>query len=560
MSNTSSNIELEPMSNTQTEQKTICIVQITRIGDTVQTLQAANLLKKENPQLRLIFVGREKFAKPLMFLLDVTFDKCIMISSSNDSLSEINNENIDVTVNLSFCKESSNLCARIKSTHKLGLQFRDNGSISIPDKWSQLIYASVMRGPLNPFSLVDLFCEILGVKKLTIPSNTPKPQMINAGKNIAIHPFASHEKKRWKLYKWVEVIYKLLHTDSELTISLFGSQDEQVDADELIASPTLNQYRSRIFNYVGKTTIYELTEKLEESMLFVGHDSMIGHLATLSGIQTLTISLGCVRPIETTPYGEGNYNIVPKSDCFPCFVKSKCPFYKCHTDVSYKVVVSAIIQLLEQKQITREYLTQANSSFHLAMVNFYITRFSNQNWLKLESIIDQELKLEDIFKMFYRITWPYLFSEIEEYNPYPKLTTSTHKQLLQYLDGLRKLNQLMEFGKKYSQYIYEELTSKTPNLREIKEFSAKIEEIDQLQNVIKKEYPLLSPLLDFFTVAQGNLEGEGMTQLTESSYLTFTNSSIAVKTVIELLRVTINKHSSSTGNYMANNSATTSNN
>ena len=55
--------------------KCICIVQVTRLGDLLQTMQACEGLKENLPHLKLKLVAREKFAKPLDFLLRKVFDE-----------------------------------------------------------------------------------------------------------------------------------------------------------------------------------------------------------------------------------------------------------------------------------------------------------------------------------------------------------------------------------------------------------------------------------------------------------------------------------------------------
>ena len=58
----------------ETVKKTICLVQLTRIGDVIQVIQTAIRLKETRDDIELAFIGRERFSKPLEFLLKQVFD------------------------------------------------------------------------------------------------------------------------------------------------------------------------------------------------------------------------------------------------------------------------------------------------------------------------------------------------------------------------------------------------------------------------------------------------------------------------------------------------------
>ena len=54
---------------------TLAIVQLTRFGDLLQTAQAIEELKRNNPEYRVVLIARSQFAKPLDFILKKSFDK-----------------------------------------------------------------------------------------------------------------------------------------------------------------------------------------------------------------------------------------------------------------------------------------------------------------------------------------------------------------------------------------------------------------------------------------------------------------------------------------------------
>ena len=540
---------------TNSAQPTIALLQLTRLGDLIQTVQAVQNFKNAHQNYRMVLIARSQFAKPLNFVLNKYFDAVYTIDTQsifqdhetaglakslngiNSFLNEIKSEKIDALINLSFSKSSSYLTSLIPAVHKIGSFHDFNNKIQMNDKWSQILYSTVMRGALNPFSLVDLFKNIIGIKH-TEPTHATPANLSSRSNLIIVHPFASSDRKAWKAEKWVEVIYKTLKDNDKCTITIVGAKNEMLKSHVITENPLLKQYSARLLNVTGKTSIEELSKVIAQAKLFVGHDSMVGHLAALNNTPTLTISLGNVRPHETTPYQVNAYNLAPRTKCFPCFPSDSCAYTQCHHDIPYQLVSNIIKQLMTGTPIDAEWIKNANSSFHLSSVNFYRSRFQNGQ-LTLDSLISDQQDVADIFRTLYRVTWSFVMNNVEENFPFPKLTPSSHRDLLDAMNGLQHLFELSEFGQKYSRYILEEISSATPSIAKIKEYSKKIDEIDHLQAMVQKTSPYLAPIIDYFTVRKGNLFGENIVKLTESSYYCFEENAQLSSVMYELIQNTI---------------------
>lgn len=536
-------------------QPTIALLQLTRLGDLIQTVQAVQNFKNAHPNYRMVLIARSQFAKPLSFALNKHFDAVYMLDTQsifqdhetaglsksingiNSFLNEIKAEKIDALINLSFSKSSSYLTSLIPAVHKIGSFHDFNNKIQMNDKWSQILYSTVMRGALNPFSLVDLFKNIIGIKH-TEPTHATPANLSSRQNLIVVHPFASSDRKAWKAEKWVEVIYKTLKDNDKCTITIVGAKNEMLKSHVITENPLLKQYSTRLLNVTGKTSIEELSKVISQAKLFVGHDSMVGHLAALNSTPTLTISLGNVRPHETTPYQMNAYNLAPRTKCFPCFPSDSCAYTQCHHDIPYQLVSNIIKQLMTGAPIDADWIKNANSSFHLSSVNFYRSRFQNGQ-MTLDSLIGDQQDVADIFRTLYRVTWSFVMNNVEENFPFPKLTPTSHRDLLDAMTGLQHLFELSEFGQKYSRFILEEISSATPSIAKIKEYSKKIDEIDHLQAMVQKTSPYLAPIIDYFTVRKGNLFGENIVKLTESSYYCFEESAQLTSVMYELIQNTI---------------------
>lgn len=549
---------------------TLAILQLTRFGDLIQTVQAIEDLKRSHPEYRVILIARTQFAKPLEFLLKRVFTKIYFLDTKkifensevqglkgsfetlNSFLGEISKESIDVLINLSFSKSSAYLASLIRSQHKIGTYFDYNNKMCINDKWSQIVYSTVMRGSLNPYSIVDIFKNIIGIRSSEAKAS---PAPVSRSNTIIIHPFASQDRKAWKAEKWVEIIYRVLKDNDQCTIQIVGAKNEVLKSQMITENPLLKTFNHRIQNMTGKTTLAELAMELKKARLFVGHDSMVGHMAAINNTPTLTVSLGSVRPFETTPYHENAYNLAPRTKCFPCFPSDACSFTQCHHDIPYQIVSASIKQLFEQKEITNEWVKTNVSSFHISSVNFYRSRISKGS-MQLESLIENHQDTTDIFRSLYRVAWSFVINDTEENVPFPKLNSTTHRDLLEALTGLQHLYELSEFGKKYSRFILEEISSQTPSINKIKDYSKKIDEIDQLQTIVQKTSPQLAPVIDYLAVRKGNLYGDNVVKLTESSFIAFDESANICSVLFELIENTIAEHKLSTGKLGSRSDAT----
>lgn len=532
-------------------EKTIAVLQLTRMGDILQTLHVFQELKEQRPEIKLIFIGRELFTKPIHFLVSQVFDKIVMIdpfSFGNKSsptlqtlldgqkafIDSVSANNIDVLINLSFSKSSAHLARLIRAEHKLGLVTQDDGQDIATDKWSQYCHATVQTGPLNGFSLVDLYRLITGAEmKPPLESISAK---IKESKKIVIHPFSSHRKKNWRPEKWVEIIYQTLKTHSTHEIHIVGAKNDLLDAQKICSNPLLKNQAHRVFNHTGLKNIEFVWNLICESDLFVGHDSMVGHLASLARTQSLTLSLGTVRPFETTPFGVNNYAIAPRTKCFPCYPTDSCELLQCHADISYQLVNGCIDQLIYNGAIEFELLKKKINSFHLASAEIYQSFATEANLLGLRNINkDSTPNLKHLYQGIGRLVWLYMLEEKEEALSYFSLNETTLKDINQQKVGLESLFQLCEFGKKYCLYILEEIASDTVSIAKLKEYSNKIDEIDKLTNSLLASYPTIRPIVTFLSLQKATLAGDNLVQMSESAFITYDRGSVASQLFLDLL-------------------------
>ncbi len=534
----------------------ICLIQITRTGDVLQVYQLAKMFKQTHPNIYLSLIVRSQFGNPVKFLLETVFDKLYFLDFKSlikgniecfrdvrnkveEITKNINKDNIDILINLSFSKSSNYLCSAIKSKYKLGTKINAYNKISITDHWSQLVFSMVMGGTNNPFNLIDIYKGILGLNHDSNILNKINTRDKNL--KVVAHPFSSHPKKNWHHNKWIEIFVNMLRSRRDLNIYVIGNSNEAPMAKAIVTNPILSNFNKRIENLCGKTSIKDLYEILKASTHFIGHDSMVGHLAKIANKPTLTFALGTVRPIETIPYGENSFVVVPKTKCFPCFPKEPCDHYQCHEDINYHAAINIIESFLNKGRIDYNQIKKITPSLYLNNLNIYESYFHKNGFLDLKKINSNLLSTKEIFIKLIRIAYLFKFLEKEEKHEYFDLGPKTISELKELKRGIQYLYELSEFGKKYSKKVFLEAESKTPSIEKIKNLCKKIDKVDRLKRHLKQNFSDLSPIIDFYDVVKSNMKGDNILKLANSSFMTYQDCSLMSEVIHNLIENVITK-------------------
>ena len=230
----------------------------------------------------------------------------------------------------------------------------------------------------------------------------------------------------------------------------------------------------------------------------------------------------------------------PRSKCFPCFPSTDCNFYQCHADLSYQATSEVLNQFVATNEINAETLYKNVSPFHLDSVDIYEFGQSKSGLFALDKIGKDAPLFREFIKDIFRVGIAFKFEEIEENLSFPNLQREDLAKITHLKQGIQQYYELCDFGKKYSHYILTEVSQAEPDIAKIKEFAAKIDDIDRLQDLLKKTYPQLTSVIDFYKVMKFNLNGENLVEISESSYLVYNDNMIFCSVIYELFEQTIN--------------------
>lgn len=165
---------------------------------------------------------------------------------------------------------------------------------------------------------------------------------------IVLAPSASFLPKRWPISSFVELAKKLLEETDYHLVVLAGPGDDFCQAFEEISSP-------RIINLQGKTTLKESMSIISRSLLCVGNDSGMNHIAEAYGVPCLTI-FGPTDPrFGFTPHGTSSAYISKELWCKPCSTTGSSKCFRdrlyCMENISVTEVLTKINSILGKVQV-----------------------------------------------------------------------------------------------------------------------------------------------------------------------------------------------------------------
>ncbi len=149
--------------------------------------------------------------------------------------------------------------------------------------------------------------------------------------------------------------------------------------------------------------------------------------------------------------------------------------------------------------------------------------------------IEKPLTLEEIFGELYKYAFLIFIEDLEVSIKVSSLEETSLKELILYEKASKNLQDLVILGKKYSLFIIQELSTPQPDFEKIKGYGAKIDEIDSLSLNLKKTYPYLGPVIEYFYFGRMMIKGTGPFEVTENTYFNFEEYSTFLEIILELI-------------------------
>jgi len=297
--------------------KHITIIQLTRLGDIVQTLPLINDIKTVFPEAHLKIIINVVFEDATTFLNEV---EVITVSLSLlDSNPKIIHNKQDLLINLNNSTISKNLAHSIEADMKIGFGTEQSS------EWTSFITSFLKHRYLNSLNLVDIFRHIFNLKfnniKVSNDNNKINDCKIDKSQQIAIQCGARNIKRQFTIQQYIDIAE--FYLSRNYSVYLLGLQNESNNAE--LIKKHINH--NRLIDTTGKTNLNDLIDIIQNCEQIYTPDTGTMHLAALYKTPITALFSGPAFPYETLAYTSNITVFMPDTDifkCYPCKEDEKC--------------------------------------------------------------------------------------------------------------------------------------------------------------------------------------------------------------------------------------------
>lgn len=580
------------------------IIQLTRLGDTLQSLMALRAAQQLYPQLEIHFVVRERFAEAAR---RVPWLKNVVTFPSDEILGPVLNGNgtekealqklagwvrplvqepWDLVLNWSYSEASSYLTGLIPARVKLGYSRNQDVALSNRDGWSHYIQAVVQGGIHQNIHLTDVLTTQL-LTALQIHAGEPadngdapvtSKSFFNLSasvkvdqdlgnrwrdrskKWIAVQIGSGKEEKTWEPEYWAQLITQILKNHPEYGIFLLGGKEDQDRANRVIL--TLQRqgvHAGAILSLVGRSDFDLWASAVSRAQWLIATDTAAVHLASVLGTRVLNLSFGGVRWNETGPYGNSHYVVASNLPCEACDLPGSTAKHVCKSQLTADLVYGAWSYAIQdsvfRRQLTFEqHLQKQGLGARCRDVRAFRSRIrgsTDGGGVVYEAISPHALKLNDwtsmvmghIARAWYCGWVPTLGQELTRNAITPPLIQNL-RQLQEAAEVLTKIcdeaTRTAIHLNRHSSKLKSQKIMRLGDREQIQEMSKKLQELDSLIERLGQTNAPLAAFSQMSKVLMHNLMGEQISDLGRETAECYRQLLEGVGILREWIRFTLN--------------------
>ncbi|HRI16525.1 MAG TPA: lipopolysaccharide heptosyltransferase II [Verrucomicrobiota bacterium] len=335
----------------------ILILKPSSLGDVVQALPVARLIKQHQPKAELHWWLNRELVPLLEGDPDLTrvipFDRKLSgtprgLSLMWSQIRTLRRERFDWVIDLQGLARSALVGWLSRGGFTIGLRDWREGAPALYD-------VAVRRATYETHA-VDWYLAVL--RRLDVPVHqnftwlpirTEAAQAVQercpapGARWIALQPGARWDNKRWPVGAFAELARKLVQADPGLRIAVLGSAADAPLGREIGAAGG-----EQVLDLTGRLSLPELVEWLRLCALMVTNDTGPMHIAAALG-KPVVAMFGPTDPARTGPYGSGHTVIrMDGLPCIPC-LKPRCHWHEpeaCLRRVAPERVAQVILERL----------------------------------------------------------------------------------------------------------------------------------------------------------------------------------------------------------------------
>ena len=406
--------------------KNIIILNLTRMGDLIQSTALFKKIKLTYPKSRVKLLISNEFAEIAPFLPYIDEIKPIDFKGLSELLKANNFEftlevlkaldaifdgilrvNYDLAVNLSHDEFSVYFLYMLNSLKNIGISLTREGTVVSNDEMIAYIFSAVKNRKVSVLNLVDIYERTVSINRVgskihvnSIYLDAKKKdgeQEFEVLKKYGIEETdtivsfaigASTELKKWRYDYFAELAKMFLNGDAKTKVVLLGANYD-VKAGSFIESIVADE---RLINLTGKTSVADLVYIVRRSNLLITHDTGTMHIGVAVGTKLIVIYTGNVGFLETGPYADNRLLVIPDIGCFPCDFNLKCLNPVCQGLIKPEYIYDMSLMLLEKETGYAEKLSKYENTGIIP----YLSRFDSKKFIDYLPAVKIKLNFKDL--------------------------------------------------------------------------------------------------------------------------------------------------------------------
>jgi ADP-heptose:LPS heptosyltransferase len=350
----------------------LLVVNLTRMGDVVQTTPLLDGLRQRYPRAHLGLLVLGGFAAVARLIPGVdevlVWNQDASVALLHDpraglaaglgwhrgQIRALRGAGWDLVINLSHSRESAVLARLLARGEVRGIAVHEDGSRRVDNPWVRYFFCVTGNRGANHFNLVDIYRLAGGLGpgegralRLEAPTEaretarTRLAELPGSGPLVMLQGGASREHRRWPAQAFA-LTARRLHEACAARFLIVGSASES----ELCARMAKALDGLPHLNLAGRTSLAELAAFAAEADLLLTGDTGTLHVAAAMGTPCVGLFFAVALPWETGPWLPGCLVLQPDIGCSPCSHHVDCPHVICREQLRPGAVAAACEALL----------------------------------------------------------------------------------------------------------------------------------------------------------------------------------------------------------------------
>jgi ADP-heptose:LPS heptosyltransferase len=403
----------------------ILIVNLTRIGDQLQTSPTIAGLKARYPEAEITLLGDVHHIGVCHHIPGIDHVYAVDLDRIGHALlaggtglvdayryvegvvRELRARGFNLAFNFSSSRMTSVLMRLLRIPDCRGWTMDSEGHRLIAHPWSRLFVASVLNRRYAPYNLVDVYCRVAGVRP-------PAPRLwyepgaegrAQAGallatlgigaeeRLVALQPGASGAIRQWPPEAFVQ-LGQALHERLGARIVVLGSAAESERSAHIVRA-----IGPAAIGTAGRTDLPTLAGVLERAALLVTGDTGPMHLAVAVGTPVVAFFFGPAYVWETGPYAADSLAFQTRIACSPCHHAVRCLAPVCREELEPEMVFAAV-----RDRLAGDFRGLAQRARLWKAVDVFRIGFDAEGMYDLQPLVPRP-DAADALRLVYREMW-----------------------------------------------------------------------------------------------------------------------------------------------------------